>query len=228
MNSVYTFRHSISLFSSIEGIFSRETGDGTRTLQDLIVLLQPLNLGFYRQTEMHDATCVGEGSSYRVFRCHYARKELVAAKTMKLPLEETVEERKDFRRRIICLIKDIEVMHHPPLARHENVLRLLGYGWNLSADSTLPYLVTEFADQGTLRELLQKKKISVASRLKLCGNVASGLHAMHMCGVSHGDLKLENVLVFREPEIYSSTAEQYSAKLVSLRGISLPKSIYNL
>ena len=215
LNSVYTFRHSISLFSSIEGIFSRETGGGTRTLQDLIVLLQPLNLAFYRGTDMYDATCVGEGSSYRVFRCHHNRKEVVAAKTMKLPLEVTVKEKEDFRRRIICLIKDIEVMHHPPLARHENILRLLGYGWNLSEDNTLPFLVTEYADQGTLRELLQRKRISAASRLKLCGNVASGLHAMHLCGVSHGDLKLENVLIFQEKHGYGSMAEQYSAKLVS-------------
>lgn len=165
---------------------------------------------------MHDATCVGEGSSYRVFRCNHTRKQLVAAKTMKLPLELTVREKENFRRRVSCLIKDIEVMHHPTLARHENILRLLGYGWNLSEDSALPFLVTQYAEHGTLREFLRKKRINVVSRLKLCGDIATGLHAMHLCGVSHGDLKLENVLVFQDADERGS---MLSAKLVSQRAV---------
>ena len=164
---------------------------------------------------MHDITRIGEGSSYRVFSCNHLKKQLVAAKIMKLPLQPSREEKESFRRRVYCLIKDLEIMHHPPLANHENILRLLGYGWKLSDDSTLPFLVTEYADQGTLREFLRNRITNVASRLKLCGNIASGLHAMHLCGVSHGDLKLENVLVFREADQLDSIVEQYSAKLVS-------------
>ena len=167
---------------------------------------------------MHDIRRIGEGSTYRVHSCNHLKKQLVAAKIMKLPLQPLREERESFRRRVYCLIKDLEVMHHPPLANHANILRLLGYGWNLSEDSTLPFLVTEYADRGTLREFLRNKYIDVTSRLKFCGNIASGLHAMHKCGVSHGDLKLENVLVFREAH---PKVEQYSAKLVS-RMIALP------
>ena len=170
---------------------------------------------------MHDIRRIGEGSTYRVYSCNHLKKQLVAAKIMKLPLQPLREERESFRRRVYCLIKDLEVMHHPPLANHVNILRLLGYGWNLSEDSTLPFLVTEYADRGTLREFLRNKYIDVASRLKLCGNIASGLHAMHMCGVSHGDLKLENVLVFGEAGPLASNVEQYYAKLVS-RTIALP------
>ena len=171
---------------------------------------------------MHDITRIGEGSSYRVYSCNHLKKQVVAAKIMKLPLQPSREEKENFRRRVYCLIKDLEVMHHPPLANHENILRLLGYGWNLSDDSTLPFLVTEYADQGTLREFLRSKITNITSRLKLCGDIASGLHAMHLCGVSHGDLKLENVLVFREADQLDSIVEQYSAKLVS-RTDALPE-----
>ena len=163
---------------------------------------------------MHDIIRVGEGGSYQVFRCNHLKKQLVAAKIMRLPLEISAEEKENFRRRVFCLIKDLEVMHHPPLAKHPNILGLLGYGWNLSENSALPFLVTEYAEQGTLRDFLRKVPTSLVSKLQLCGDIASGLHAMHMCGVSHGDLKLENVLVFRE-------VKNYSAKVVSQLSIAL-------
>ena len=217
---MYSFRHSLSLFSSLEGLFSHDGGNGVRTLQDLVKLLQPLKLALYLGIDMHDILPVGEGSSYRVYRCNHLKKQLVAAKIMKLPTELSATEKENFRRRVKCLIKDLEVMHFSPLAKHENILGLLGYGWSFSEDSSLPFLVTEYAEQGTLRGFLRKKYISVTSKLKLCGNIASGLHAMHSCGVSHGDLKLENILIFREPDQPRCKAEQYSAKLVSQPSIT--------
>ena len=205
----------MSLFSSVEGILSHDVGNGTRTLLDLVKLLQPLGLVLYRGVDMHDIRWVGEGGSYQVFCCNHSRKQLVAAKIMRLPLENSAEEKENFRRRVFCLIKDIEIMHHPPLASHPNIVGLLGYGWNLSENSALPFLVTEYAEQGTLRDFLRKVPTSTISKLQLCGNIASGLHAMHMCGVSHGDLKLENVLVFGEAFEPDTKVKHYSAKVVS-------------
>lgn len=127
---------------------------------------------------MHDIRRVGEGSSYRVFCCNYLKKELVAAKIMRLPLEKSAEERENFRRRVFCLIRDLQIMHHPPLARHPNILGILGYGWNLSENSALLFVVTEYAEQGTLRDFLRKVPTNVLTKLQLCGNIASGLHAM--------------------------------------------------
>ena len=223
LTSVGSFRRSISLLSSVEGIFSHDIGNGTRTLQDLVKLLQPLGLASYRGTDMHDIIRVGEGGSYQVFRCNHLKKQLVAAKIMRIPLEKSAEEKADFRRRVFCLIKDLEVMHHPPLAQHPNILGLLGYGWNLAETSALPFLVTEYAERGTLRDFLRNVPTSILSKLTLCGNIASGLHAMHRCGVAHGDLKLENVLVFgkiHEPDI---EVTHYSAKVVSRFLIILPR-----
>ena len=174
---------------------------------------------------MHDVIRVGEGGSYQVFRCDHLKKQLVAAKIMRLPLEKSKEEKENFRRRVFCLIKDLEVMRHPPLAKHPNILGLLGYGWNLSEDSALPFLVTEYAKLGTLRDFLQKVPTSIVTKLRLCGNIASGLHAMHLCGVSHGDLKLENILIFREAHDSDRTVKDYSAKVVSQLSIVFPRFV---
>ena len=155
----------MSLFSSVKGIFSHDIGDGTRTLLDLVKLLQPLGLALYQRADMHDIRKVGEGGSYQVYRYKHSRKQLVAAKLMRLPLEFSAEEEENFRRRVFCLIKDLEVMHHPPLARHPNIVGLLGYGWNLSENSALPFLITEYAERGTFRDFLQEYQTDTVMKL---------------------------------------------------------------
>jgi hypothetical protein len=36
-------------------------------------------------------------------------------------------------------------MKHAPLLKHDNILRLLGYGWDYEQGDTIPYLVTGLA-----------------------------------------------------------------------------------
>ena len=157
-------------------------------------MVQNLRLKFFHSSEMSDSQLTGEGSSYRVYRCYHKVARVVAVKEIKLPSGESQQD--EFRRRVCCVLKDLEVMHHPPLARHDNVIRLLGYGYGSSSANPLPFLVTEYSQDGTLREYLMSERTSLVARLKLCGGVASGLHAMHLSGVAHGDVKLENVLVY--------------------------------
>ena len=167
----------------------------------------------------------GEGCSYRVSRCYHNVARVVAVKEIKLPLDESQQD--EFRRRVCCVLKDLEVMYHPPLARHDNVIRLLGYGYGLSSTNPLPFLVTEYSQHGTLREYLMAESTTLVARLKLCGGVASGLHAMHLCGVAHGDVKLENVLVFLNESEDGEKAEVVP-KLVSRVLLLDSSSILNL
>lgn len=95
-------------------------------------------------------------------------------------------------------------MCHPPLAQHENILTLLGYGWGLRQGDTIPFIVTDYAACGTLRDYLQSVRVPMSSKLSLCSQVACGLNRMHWAGVAHGDLKLENVLVFPSHTIEGS------------------------
>lgn len=157
-------------------------------------MVQNLQLNLFHSSELSGSRPAGEGCSYRVFRCYHKAVKFVAVKEVKLP--QVVSQQDEFQRRVCCVLKDLEVMHHPPLARHDNVIRLLGYGYGLSSTNSLPFLVTEYSHHGTLREYLMSDRTTLVARLKLCGGVASGLHAMHLSGVAHGDVKLENVLVF--------------------------------
>ena len=132
--------------------------------------------------------------SYNVYKSTDVRSGLVVAvKKVKLP--SAPAGLTAFRSRIGCILKDIEVMSHLPLAQHPNILNILGYGWELKGEGPLPFIVTECATLGTLREYLTKSTTDARRRRELCYQVASGLHELHLSGVAHGDLKLENVLV---------------------------------
>ena len=118
----------------------------------------------------------------------------VAVKRVKLPSSSANYEA--FEHRVTCVLREIEIMHHRPLAKHKNIIQLLGYGWDYEQGDTIPYLVTEFAHDGTLRQYLSDRGlISLKDRLELCGDVINGLHEIHLCGVCHGDVKLDNILV---------------------------------
>jgi len=137
----------------------------------------------------------------------------VAVKTVKLPAVPAPLSA--FRGRIECILKDVEVMHHLPLMEHPNIINILGYGWELKGDGPFPFIVTEYASLGTLREYLTTGNSDARSRRELCYHVASGLHELHLSGVAHGDLKLENVLVvFAEPDVARERRIPVLAKLV--------------
>ena len=174
--------------------FSRPGGAGVRSMQDLLRSIQPLQLPLVSSANLHDHVEVGEGSSYRVFRCTDRKNDcLVAVKQVKLHYNPS--QHQQFQRFVHCVLRDLEVMHHEPIAIHPNLIGLLGYGWGLTNDSVLPFIVTEFAELGCMRDYLRNCKSPLRLRLSFCSQVTAGLAEVHRSGVAHGDLKLENVLM---------------------------------
>ena len=212
------------MFSSVAG-FSQPTNGAIFTLEDLLGYIQPLGLENYNGPRLEEKTEIGEGASYKVMKCKdLFTHRLVAVKRIKLPDIHIQSNQEAFEHRVECVLRDIEVMHHVHLAQHKNILRLLGYGWDYQQGDTIPFLVTELAPYGTLKEYLLQTQTTVQDRFRLCGQVASGLNEMHLCGISHGDLKLDNVLVcdagvkdpWSNPEIFPSV-NFVTAKIVSGR-----------
>jgi serine/threonine protein kinase len=92
------------------------------------------------------------------------------------------------------------------LAKRSNILDIFGYGWDIDSGNIIPFLVTDFSTEGTLRRFLKNNPLSIHEKLLFCKDVAQGLHSLHVAGIAHGDLKLDNVLV--TPHLESSNAPQ--------------------
>lgn len=76
--------------------------------------------------------------------------------------------------------------------RHPNIVAI----HEVESDPRNPFMVMEFVEGQTLRELVQiRKKIEPLTSLRLMHDVANGLAYASTQGVTHRDMKLSNVLV---------------------------------
>lgn len=108
--------------------------------------------------------------------------------------------------RLVEISVELRVLAHEPLRHHPNIVDLLAFSWDKQSDEfgrRWPFLVVENANCGSLVDFFQsadpsQRKLRIGMSLAL--DVANGLTALHHCGVVHGDLKPENVLIFQYPD----------------------------
>ncbi|MGH8794164.1 MAG: protein kinase domain-containing protein [Stackebrandtia sp.] len=75
---------------------------------------------------------------------------------------------------------------------HPNVVAVFDHGDHAG----LPYLVMEYVDGQTLRDVLNvRRRLPAVDALRVCRRVLDGLAAAHRNGLVHRDVKPENVLV---------------------------------
>ncbi|KAE9369835.1 hypothetical protein N431DRAFT_485649 [Stipitochalara longipes BDJ] len=147
---------------------------------------------------------IGEGLDYSVDISKTDGGELVAVKHQKVVAEDQSDDDADRRSsecsRIWKALEEIQIMMHPPIAECINVLSVEGFGWDyVGGKTTTPALVVEFAKYGTLRHYLTSEpKKSDTEKWRVLSGVIEGLSSLHRCGIVHGDVKMENILVVIE------------------------------
>ncbi|KAK0659742.1 hypothetical protein QBC41DRAFT_384216 [Cercophora samala] len=104
-----------------------------------------------------------------------------------------------FVRHFEQLTLELRILGHRKLRKHANIVKILG----LCIDQVNGFpdlaLVLEYSELGSLQSFLQDGRgngVPLAERLAAIRQVAQGLEALHQLKVCHGDVKLENVLVF--------------------------------
>ncbi|RMD42024.1 hypothetical protein DV735_g3128, partial [Chaetothyriales sp. CBS 134920] len=118
-----------------------------------------------------------------------------------------------------AILFELRALLHEPIRYHPNLVRLLGIQWGLSpiSDSAYPVLIMEYASLGTFNTLqASSDPLSFPIKQKLCYDVGRALSALHACGIVHGDMKHENVLIFPSKEPVNGIA--YTAKLADFGG----------
>jgi serine/threonine protein kinase len=191
--------------STVDGLVCTDSSDvAVQSLEGLLRMVRRLKLKQCQFSEIEELEPeVGEGETFVVDRCKLSGK-VVAVKHIKLG-DCNVDQRA-FRRRLQSVVREISIMHHQPLAQHPHILQLLGYGWKLEGSSPLPYIVVEYGVGGDLRSYLRDRpQSSLKAKILHCGDVACGLMALHQCDIVHGDLKLDNVIIFESWDRPSGT-----------------------
>lgn len=169
--------------------------EAMNSLESLLRTVQQLKLKRVRAEELEQAHFIAAGETFSVSRCKCEGK-VVAIKRIRLNDNGKELERRHFQRRLQAILREILIMCHPPLSHHPNIISLLGYGWSVEEQRLSPFISLEFASNGSLRAFMKERQHSIRSKLILIGDVGTGLMALHKCGIVHGDLKAENVVVF--------------------------------
>jgi len=136
--------------------------------------------GRYRVVER-----IAEGGMGVVYRAeHVGLERQVAVKF----LHESVIADKELRRRFEVEAKAASRVSHP------NCLGVIDFGIHRS----IPYLVMDYVEGATLREVLERGVVSIARAIDLGTQVLAGLGHAHKHGIVHRDIKPENVIVFSD------------------------------
>src|SRR5262245_36206125 len=92
------------------------------------------------------------------------------------------------RRRFEQEARAIGMLNHP------NILTI----YDIGEHEGVPYLVLELLEGWTLREWIKSGMITPAKALGFAFQIIGGLAAAHKCGISHCDLKPENIFITRD------------------------------
>ncbi|KAF0558602.1 kinase-like protein [Gigaspora margarita] len=78
-------------------------------------------------------------------------------------------------------------------SNHERIIKF--YGISLDKKKKSCYLISEFANNGTLREYLQKNKVEWPEKIQLASQISKGMYYLHRIGIIHRNLHTSNILI---------------------------------
>jgi hypothetical protein len=85
---------------------------------------------------------------------------------------------------------------------HENIVRLFDSGASLDhAGREFYYLVLEYVAGGSLKDLLQHRRLKLQESLSLLGQVKDALSCLHQRGLMHRDIKPSNVMLLKDRRV---------------------------
>lgn len=151
---------------------------------------------------------IGAGTFARVFRAvHRETGRVVAIKVLRRRHRDQLADVEQFLREGRMGLQ----------LRHPNIVTI----FEIENDPRAPYLVMEFVEGETLREILKiRHKFGPLDSLKLVQDICAGLDFAAQKGISHRDLKLSNVLVHS-----SGRCKLVDFGLAALADVSSPEAI---
>ncbi len=161
------------------------------------------NVGPYRILEE-----IGQGGMATVFRgYHAALARFVAIKVLHPSLKQDRKFAARFEReaRIVAKLNHANIIPIYDFAEHEGI----------------PYLVMQFIEGKTLKEVLQESRLTPERILAITRPVAEGLAYAHAQGVLHRDIKPSNIMLADDGHVY--IADFGLARLAQARDSTLSK-----
>src|SRR5215813_8957722 len=124
----------------------------------------------------------GMGEVYRARDTHLKRP--VALKLLSHDFAQDEDRLRRFRHEAFAA----SALNHP------NILTI----YEIGEGQFGPFIATEFVEGETLRRRLKRAPIEISEVLDMASQVASALAAAHSAGVTHRDIKPDNIMIRRD------------------------------
>ncbi|MBI4859676.1 MAG: protein kinase [Candidatus Riflebacteria bacterium] len=119
----------------------------------------------------------------------YKMKQLATRRMVAIKLLRSSELPQEATERVLVEARILARLNHP------NIVTIFDCG----TDRSVPYLVCEYVDGGSLADRLKKKRpMPLRKAIRLGLQILRGLRAAHDKGIVHRDLKPENILISTE------------------------------
>ncbi|QDV05317.1 Serine/threonine-protein kinase PknB [Planctomycetes bacterium Poly30] len=138
---------------------------------------------------------IGQGGMGAVYRARHRKLDrLVAIKVLRPFERDDPVLSADFTERFEREARVLAKLDHP------HIVRIYDFG-RAGSPEALFYLVLEYVDGASLRELMTEGRLSPREVLELIPQVCEALQSAHSLGVIHRDIKPENILVDSEGRV---------------------------
>jgi serine/threonine-protein kinase len=136
---------------------------------------------------------IGRGGMAEVYRARDLRLDrIVAVKTLRFDLARDPMSQARFRREA----QSAASLNHP------SVIAVYDTGEDMLGDTPVPFIVMEYVDGQTLRDLLQEHRRLLPERaLEIVDGILCALDYSHRGGIIHRDIKPANVMLTRDREV---------------------------
>ena len=132
--------------------------------------------------------CLGRGGMGAVYKARQPRLDRVVALKILSPEKQGNQK---FAERFEREARALAKLHHP------NIVTVYDFGETQGNF----YLLMEFVDGLTLRQLLQDRKLSAPEALAIVPKICDALQYAHGQGIVHRDIKPENILMDKEGHV---------------------------
>jgi beta-lactam-binding protein with PASTA domain/tRNA A-37 threonylcarbamoyl transferase component Bud32 len=136
---------------------------------------------------------IGRGGMAEVYRARDLRLDrVVAVKTLRSDMARDPTSQARFRREA----QSAASLNHP------SVIAVYDTGEDMLGDLPVPYIVMEYVEGHTLRDLLQQsRRLRPEKAMEIVDGILRALDYSHRGGIIHRDIKPANVMLTREHEV---------------------------
>ncbi|GES62717.1 ankyrin repeat protein [Aspergillus terreus] len=150
---------------------------------------------------------IGAGAQFTVFKEkpeYDTKPQPVVIKRVNVPLSQDegghFAAGHTYRLQLRTLGLEVMALTNPSLRSHPNIVRLIAWGYDYPFfDMPVPvlYMETALTSLTSLLAVNSEHNCTVDVKYQLSLDIANGIEALHRLRIVHGDLKPDNVLVFR-------------------------------